>query len=49
MFTIQYLNTNNNEILTNIIIAKKESTARKEAKNFTAHHPEYRLLSIAKS
>ena len=46
MFTIKYLEKGTNKILVEVIIATKESTAKKWAKQYLLHHCNYELLAI---
>jgi len=46
MFIIKYSKKGSNEILVEQIIATKESTAKKWAKQFCLHHKEYSILAI---
>lgn len=46
MFTIEYLEKNTNKVLVEQIVATKESTAKKWAKQFILHHSEYSILAI---
>lgn len=46
MFELKYKNKNNNKIMIEQIVAKKEKTAKEYAKQFLLHHNEFELLAI---
>ena len=46
MFEIKYMEKNTREVLIEQIVATKESTAKKWAKQFLLHHNNYELLAI---